>query len=168
MIISNKHGIYVLPHGLPNDLRLLKTSQNYSLAPSPPPPPPPKKKKKFKFCQYQQKILRKQKLNYSRRVLFHRKITACLKYFGQDCSCIPTAAFPISDPKILSQLKLQSQTATLVQQTPLCLSVPCNVQLYIIFAHSRLPPCHLVRKALKSPTSTSALRQHVVYSPWFS
>ena len=43
MIISNKHGIYVLPHGLPNDLRLLKTSKNYSLAPSP--HPPPKKKK---------------------------------------------------------------------------------------------------------------------------
>ena len=40
VIISNKHGIYELPHELPNDLRLrtlgnqeedLKTSQNYSL-----------------------------------------------------------------------------------------------------------------------------------------
>ena len=46
MIISNKHGIYELPHELPNDLRLrifeireneenVKTSENYILVPSP-------------------------------------------------------------------------------------------------------------------------------------
>ena len=49
-IISNKHGIYELPHELPNDLRLtnlgsqeirkvqenLKTSKSYNLVPSPP------------------------------------------------------------------------------------------------------------------------------------
>ena len=38
-IISNKNGIYKLPHELPNDLRLrilenLKTSLDYSLVPS--------------------------------------------------------------------------------------------------------------------------------------
>ena len=43
VIISNKHGIYELPHELPNDLRLrkyqedLKTLYNYSLVPSPAP-----------------------------------------------------------------------------------------------------------------------------------
>ena len=43
VIISNKHGIYELPHELPNNLRLrkyqedLKTSHNYSLVPSPAP-----------------------------------------------------------------------------------------------------------------------------------
>ena len=46
VIVSNKHGIYELPHELPNDLRLrifeireneenVKTSENYILVPSP-------------------------------------------------------------------------------------------------------------------------------------
>ena len=46
---------------------------------------------KLRFCQYQQKILEKQKLNFSRRVLFHRKTTVCLKYFGQDCRYLELA-----------------------------------------------------------------------------
>ena len=91
VIISNKHGIYELPHELPNDLRLRKLgnikkiSKLYRtiawrsvLLP------------KLKFCQYQQKILEKQKLNFSHRVLFHRKTTVCLRYFGQDCSSYKT------------------------------------------------------------------------------
>ena len=41
---------------------------------------------KLKFCQYQQKIIEKQKFSFSGTVLFHRKTTVCLKYFGQDCS----------------------------------------------------------------------------------
>ena len=41
---------------------------------------------KLKFCQYQQKIFEKQKLNFSRRVPFHRKTSVCLTCFGQDCS----------------------------------------------------------------------------------
>ena len=40
---------------------------------------------KLKFCQYYQKILEKWKLNFSGTVLFDRKTTLCLKYFGQDC-----------------------------------------------------------------------------------
>ena len=39
---------------------------------------------KLKFCQYQPKILEKQKSNFSHRLLFHRKTTVCLKYFAQD------------------------------------------------------------------------------------
>ena len=87
--ISYKHGIYELPHKLPNDLRLtlgnqeISRSQNFTelyiawCSVSLP---------KLKFCQYQQKILQKLKLNFSLRVLFHRKTTVCLKHFGQDCS----------------------------------------------------------------------------------
>ena len=41
---------------------------------------------KLTFCQHQQKILKKQKLNSSRRVAFHRKTTVCLRYPGQDRS----------------------------------------------------------------------------------
>ena len=41
----------------------------------------------LKICQYQQKILQKQKLNFCCRVLFYRKTTVCLRYFCQDCLC---------------------------------------------------------------------------------
>ena len=38
VIISNKHGIYELPHELPNDLRLMKLGNLYrTIAPSLPP-----------------------------------------------------------------------------------------------------------------------------------
>ena len=86
--ISNKHGIQELLHQLPKNLKLrtlgsqeisrrcqnlMSCSLVLNLAP------------KLKFCQYQQKILEKRKLNFSRRVLFHRKAAVRPKYFGQDC-----------------------------------------------------------------------------------
>ena len=86
VIISNKPGIYELPHELPNDLRLRtlgnikKISKLHRIIAWCPVLLP-----KLKFCQYQQKVLEKQKLNFSRRVLFHIKTTVCLKYLGQDC-----------------------------------------------------------------------------------
>ena len=49
-----------------------------------------------------------------------------------------------------------------------CLSISRKVWLRIIFYHSRFVPHHSVSKALKSPTSPSALREHVVYRSWFS
>ena len=88
VIISNKHGIYELPHKLLKQLRL-RTLGNLT-----------KISKldriiawcsvllsKLKFCQYYQKILEKWKLNFSYKVLFQRKTTVCLKYFGWDCLC---------------------------------------------------------------------------------
>ena len=88
VIINNKHGIYELPHEMPNNLRLRKLGNIKKIS---------KLHRiiawcsvllpKLKFCQYQQKILEKQKLNFSCRVLFHRKTTVCLKYFGKDCLC---------------------------------------------------------------------------------
>ena len=40
---------------------------------------------KYKFCQYQQKALEKQKLNFSHSALFHTKTKVSLKYFVSDC-----------------------------------------------------------------------------------
>ena len=37
-----------------------------------------------------------------------------------------------------------------------------SVRLYVIFDHSPIAPYHLVTKALKSPTSTTVLREHLV------
>ena len=37
-----------------------------------------------------------------------------------------------------------------------------SVRLYVIFNHSPIAPCHLVTKALKSPTSTTVLTEHLV------
>ena len=88
VIISNKHGIYKFSHELPNHLGLrtlgnIKKISKFNriiaqcsvLLP------------KLKLCQYQQKIFENQKFNFSRRVLFDRKTTVCLKYFGQGCLC---------------------------------------------------------------------------------
>ena len=55
----------------------------------------------------------------------------------------------------------------IVVRSVLC-QVSCNVLLYIIFYHSQFIPCYSITKALKSPTSTSSLREHVVYSSWFA
>ena len=82
VIISNKHGIYELLNHLRLSTRgnLKKISKLHriiawcSILLS-----------KLKFCQYQQNILENQTLNFSGRVLFDRKTTLCLKYFGQDC-----------------------------------------------------------------------------------
>ena len=41
---------------------------------------------RLKVCQYWQKALEKQKLNFSRRALFHMKTRVSLKYFVNDCS----------------------------------------------------------------------------------
>ena len=90
VIISNKHGIYELPHEFPNNLGLsnleirkykenLKTSLNYSLVPS--------VNTKMKFCQYYQKTAEKWKLNFSRSALFHKKSRVCLKYLVHGCLC---------------------------------------------------------------------------------
>ena len=90
VIISNKRGIYELPHEFPNDLGLsnleirkykenLKTSLNYSLVPS--------VNTKMKFCQYYQKTAEKWKLNFSRSALFHKNSRVCLKYLVHDCLC---------------------------------------------------------------------------------
>ena len=38
-----------------------------------------------KFCQHQQKKPKKQRLNFSRGALFHKKIRFSLKYFVTDC-----------------------------------------------------------------------------------
>ena len=43
----------------------------------------------------------------------------------------------------------------------------CNARLYIIFYHLRYVPGHSITKAIKSPTSTSGLTEHVIYSSWF-
>ena len=100
VIISNKHGMYKLPHELPTqnlELRKLvnikKISKPHRIIARRSVSLP-----KLKFCQYQQRTLEKQKLNFSRRVLFHSKTTACLKYLGQDCSphcrCHPLSHSP--------------------------------------------------------------------------
>ena len=48
-----------------------------------------------------------------------------------------------------------------------CRSGSCNSWLHIIFDHWPFAPRHSVTKALKSPTSTSALKQHFVCHSWF-
>ena len=40
---------------------------------------------KLKFCQYQQKVFQKQKLNLSLSALCHMKIRVTIKYFVNDC-----------------------------------------------------------------------------------
>ena len=56
----------------------LKTSKSYSLVPSLP--------LKMKFLSILAKTSLKQRMNFSRSVLFHMKISACLKYFVRDWS----------------------------------------------------------------------------------
>ena len=89
-IITYEHGMYVLPHELPNDVRLRilenceipgKYQNPIEWRPAPRPPP----KKKRKSPQYQQKAIEKQKLIFSRRALFHTKIRISLKYNKNDC-----------------------------------------------------------------------------------
>ena len=84
-VISNKHGIYDLPHELSNyDLKKskknqesLKTSLNDSLVPSFPP--------RIKILLILAKTIEKPKLNFSRWALFHMKTRVSLKYFVNYC-----------------------------------------------------------------------------------
>ena len=89
---------------------------------------------------------------YSRRsievFLFHKSNTP-----ESNCrfNCLP-----LSHLKILSYFEFKLPTATLMQYSLFCLSVSCNIRLYIIFNHSPVVPRYLVTKALKSPTLTTA------------
>ena len=78
VIVINIHGIYELPHELPNNLRnITKISKLHRMIAQCPIPLP-----KWKFCQYQQKTLKKQKLNLSLSALFHMKTRICIKYLS--------------------------------------------------------------------------------------
>ena len=116
VIISNKHGIYELPHKLLKKFRL-RTLGNLrkiskldriiawcSVLLS-----------KLKFCQYYQKILEKWKLNFSGRVLFDRKTTLCLKYFGQDCPHKQFFAFNFPPGTFKFDLTILVSLSTLIQ-----------------------------------------------------
>ena len=81
-IISNKHGIYDLPHKLLNDIRLkIFGIQNLS-----------GKSQNFiglyRSAQPHQKSAKMQKLDFSPTAPIHIKTIVCLKYFVPDC-CLP-------------------------------------------------------------------------------
>ena len=48
---------------------------------------------KCKYCQYQQKILEKLKLNFSLSVLFHMKTLLIIKYFLNGCSLLHSVTY---------------------------------------------------------------------------
>ena len=103
--ISNKQGVYELPHKLLRELRFRilgnkKKSgksqyfQNYKLVPS--------LSVKTKFFQYQPKTTEKQKLNPSRKALLHVKTKVSLKYLLNDC--LWKHSFTANSPQIPSNL----------------------------------------------------------------
>ena len=88
MIITYRHGIYELPHELKNNLKLRilgnqEISAKYlNLIEWQPSVQSPCKNKNFAITS---KSSKKQRLNFSRGVLFHTKTRVCLKYFVADC-----------------------------------------------------------------------------------
>ena len=116
VIISNKHGIYELPHKLLKELRLRTWGNLKKIS---------KLDRiiawcsallsKLKFCQYYQKILEKWKLNFSGTVLFDRKTTLCLKYFGQDCLPKQFLAFNLPQGPFKFDLTILVSLRTLIQ-----------------------------------------------------
>ena len=82
VIITYKHGIYELP----NDLRLRKlgkirkVSKPHGMIAQCPAPLP-----KWKFPQYYQKNLEKNKLNFSHGALLHTKTRVSLRYLVNHC-----------------------------------------------------------------------------------
>ena len=94
-IITNEHGIYELPHELPNDLRLRilqnqERSGNFLklIEPS----PIAQSSFQNKFLLLLGKTLEKQKLNFSRSVLFNMKTRVSLKYFVNKSNSIQTSS----------------------------------------------------------------------------
>ena len=89
VIISNKNGIYKLPHKFAKrlkaqDLRKLGTTKKISKFIELQLSTQSSQKMNF-FFQHQQGTAEKQKLNFSRSALFHMKTGVCLKYFVQGC-----------------------------------------------------------------------------------
>ena len=83
VIVSNKHGIYELPHECPNDLKLRKSGKSSKFiwlsAQS--------SSQNENFVSISKKLLKKKKLNFSGSALFHIKTRVCLKFFVNDCLC---------------------------------------------------------------------------------
>ena len=94
-IITNEHGIYELPHELPNDLRLRilqnqERSGNFLKLIEP--EPIAQSSFQNKFLLLLGKTLEKQKLNFSRSVLFNMKTRVSLKYFVNNSNSIQTSS----------------------------------------------------------------------------
>ena len=86
-IITYEHGMYVLPHELPNDVRL-RILENCEIPGKYQNPiewrPAPRPLPKTEIPPIPVKATEKQKLIFSRRALFHTKIRISLKYDKND------------------------------------------------------------------------------------
>ena len=93
---------------------------------------------KLKFCQHQQKILKKQKLNSSRRLAFRRKTTVCLRYPGQDRSPYKTLR--------ITQTRIDKPS-----QTPR-LRIPAHLEISRLHSAKRLHCASFINIATKHIT----------------